>query len=169
MNQLNSPAKNRPQRGNRALDLIHKGQAPVMPVIMTVAVVVNVHEQRSRSEYHIMILQRQMGNKKQSQHGAGISATVASALAQHPELQMARVFLKLRRARAQFHVLFLTEEEAEDGLPQGRVQNIAFGEQPAQDDVEKALASVADFEPAFGQQQLTAFQVLECAGPSEVV
>src|ERR1039458_447515 len=161
MNQLNAPRKNRPESGNGALDLIHVGQAPIMPIVMTVAVIVHVHEQRSGGKYHMMIPQRQIGNKEKSEHAAGISATVASALAQHPELYTARVLLKLRRARAQFHVLFLTEEEAEDGLPQHRVQNIAFGKQPPQDDVEKPLAIVADFEPAFGQQQLTAFQVLE--------
>src|ERR1035441_5859227 len=142
MDQVNASFKNRPQRGNRTLDLIHIGQAPVMPVVMTVAMIVHVHEQRSGGEYHIMILQRQTGNKKKSQHGAGISATVASALEQHTELQTALLFLKLGRSRAQFHVLLLAEEEAEDGLPHDRIQNIAFGKQPAQNRSEEHTSEV---------------------------
>src|SRR5712692_3827831 len=116
-----------------------------------------------------MIPQRHVRYKQQAEHRNGMPAAVARAFPEQLELPAAWHEAGLRKLSTHSDIALLAEIKSHDGLTQHHVQQVSFGEQTAENNVEQPLTFVADFEPAPGDKQLIAIQIFPGGFLTEIV
>src|ERR1017187_5570219 len=102
----------------------------MIAVEMTVPVVIDMHDERTRFVNETMIPQRDTRYKKQSQQCDSVAAAVAGAVSQHAKLAAARQGPECPRSHADLNVFLLAQKQAHDGLTEHGVEDVPFGKEP---------------------------------------